>query len=361
MEDKKIIEKFNPNKPARISSELYEFERWRLQLDVYPMRLLFMISQAVGKEMSSELFPLEFKTDQVMEYLNLTGTGRKFELLADALKEFRSNAGLDMIVKDAKGRNKAVGISFITDYQATEHGTLQFHLNPKARNLLVNLQQYTQIQPKYYLKLNTEYQNWFYPYLKMRAECGEWVASIPELIHALRLDELPLYQLSSANARFLQNVLGIEKPKGWKYDPSGANKTWEYTRNKNGEYKGTLYTISKETDIMVTAYPKKDGRQYTSVVFVISYKKKQKAKGQERPAAAQNMEPDLFTQLNGSTPMVVISVKEKYPTGTRFFTQQDLIKMVEKKEYKNMTEAINAIEGEGYEYSSEDKCWHKLQ
>lgn len=358
MEEKKIIEKFNPNKPARISSELYEFERWRLQLDVYPMRLLFMISQAVGKEMSSELFPLEFKTDQVMEYLNLTGTGRKFEILAQALQDFRSKAGLDMIVKDAKGRNVAVGMSFITDYQATEHGTLQFHLNPKARNLLVNLQQYTQVQPKYYLKLTTDYQNWFYPYLKMRAERGEWVASIQELIHALRLDELPLYKLSSANARFLQNVLGIEKPQGWAYDPRGGNKPWNYTRNKNGEYKGTLYAISKETDIIVTAYPKKEGRQYSSVVFFITYKKKAKAK--EQPTVTQPMEPDLFSQLNDSTPMVVISVKEKYPEGTRFYNQQDLMKMVEQKKYKNMSEAIAAIEGEGFKYVQDDKCWHKL-
>ena len=99
---------------------------------------------------------------------------------------------------------------------------------------------------------------------------------IDTLKEMLCIDNLKTYdpeQSKNANEYFFRKVLGIEKPKGWKIKPQGKNEPWDYTRDKDKEVGGTLGTITKETDINVSAIPIKEGRTYTKVRFDISRKK----------------------------------------------------------------------------------------
>ena len=80
----------------------------------------------------------------------------------------------------------------------------------------------------------------------------------------LYLSESKSYnQLKNANEKFFNKVLGIEKPKEWKYnsEDESANVPWNFYQER-GKTTGTLYTISVSTDINACAYPIKEGKTY---------------------------------------------------------------------------------------------------
>ena len=47
---------------------------------------------------------------------------------------------------------------------------------------------------------------------------------------------------------------------------------WDYTTSREGSPNGTLYTISRETDIRVRACAVKEGRSYAKIIFFIDLK-----------------------------------------------------------------------------------------
>lgn len=293
------VERFNVAKPARISQDLFEFEKCRWRMGVLPARLLMMVSQQVSKEPAEQddLFPLEFSLDTVFKYLGLTDDNARYAKLASACDEFLKN-GLSVKTTTKRGATRWVGITFINKYEfSTDYPALRLKVNPDARQFLCNLHQYALLQPKHYLKLSTEYQNWFYPYLKMRHLLGSWEVLIEDLLFMLYLEKSPAYTTDkNANRNFFERVLGITKPKDWKYNApkevkvkkerkadkdkkeeetlvvQQPNKPWEYARNDRGEFIGTLYTISKETDINVTAFPIKKKGKYVAIHFEVGLK-----------------------------------------------------------------------------------------
>lgn len=274
--DKKvqIQNKFYDMKAARISKDMFEFDKTRWRMGVLPYRLLMMISQSVCEQGENNLFPiLEYSIDTIFKYLGLSEKdGRRYDKLADACAEFREK-GLDLRIVKSNGAIRWVGISFITKYEfASDHPSVSFTVNDEARKFLVNLQQYAKMKPQFYLKLSTEYQNWFYPYLKMK--CGklpQWEEEIETLKYMLYLDKSPAYTTDQhANKNFFTRVLGIRKPKGKAND----NQPWEFLTDSKGNFTGTLAGICANTDINVTAYPVMVKGKYTRIHFDLSKKSK---------------------------------------------------------------------------------------
>ena len=140
------------------------------------------------------------------------------------------------------------------------------------------MKRWCSMQPKFYLKLSTEYQNWFYTFLRKELNLQTKITvEIDVLKEMLYLDKTASYdpkKNKNANENFLKRVIGIQKPKDWKYTKNGKNKPWEYIKNKNGEFSGTLASITQYTDMNVTAYAERDGRSYTAITFEISAKAK---------------------------------------------------------------------------------------
>ena len=274
--------KFDPNAPVRVSSRLYDLDKCRWKMSTHGYRMLFALAQGLR---DGDLFhEVSFRKEELFRYLGLTTTNRRHEVLADTLKEVRQS-GLDTVSVNPKtGKRTWIGMSWITDYQFSEDaGAVNIRMNETAVPYLSELKQYATIQPKTYLRLSTDYQNWLYPLLKMRCGLGRWEMSIDNIVESLNLLEIDSYnKLKCKNAimNILRNVIGIEASQAFKDEQKAAKAekraskpvAWDYVKNKEGKPSGTLWTIASETDIQVWAYPIKEGRSYSKVVFLIKEK-----------------------------------------------------------------------------------------
>ena len=74
--------------------------------------------------------------------------------------------------------------------------------------------------------------------------------------------------------KFFNKVIGIKKPKTWKYNSAAEldNEPWDYYTEDN-KPTGTLYNITASTDINVTAFPIKEGKAYAKICFIVGHKK----------------------------------------------------------------------------------------
>lgn len=279
---KKERTKFDPNAPVRVSSRLYDLDKCRWKMSTHGYRMLFALAQ--GLRDGDLFYEVSFRKDELFRYLGLTSTNRRHEVLAETLKEVRKS-GLDTVTINPKtGKRTWKGMSWITDYEFKEESNAVYiKMNETAVPYLSELKQYATIQPKTYLKLSTDYQNWLYPLLKMRCGLGRWELSIENLIESLNLQEVDSYnkaKCKNAIMNILHYVIGIETSQAYK-DEQKAAKTekrpakpvaWDYVKDKAGEPSGTLFTIASKTDINVWAYPLKEGRAYAKVVFIIQEK-----------------------------------------------------------------------------------------
>ncbi len=340
-----VVKKYNDISPARISAELYELSKYRWKMNVFPQRLFYMVSQTVSTQPADqgELFPLEYPLEAVFKYLGLENSNRRYEVLAEALEEFRK-VGYDIMTIKPNGRRRWSGMSFIMAYEmAEDYPALRIKVNEDAKPLLCQLHQYTQVQPKIWLKLSTEYQNWFYSFLKLHWMQGQFETTIQYLIEQLFLENTPSYTTDrEATRNFFRRVIGIEKPKGWRYK-EGRNKPWDYMHDKNGQFTGTLAVISRETDINVTAYPIMEKGKYVAIHFDISKKAKyitkkeadvihQKATGHdiqdmgkpERKGRSKSKKPETIKDLFSGCPIVEErQVPEQTPTTTPKYEVSD--------------------------------------
>lgn len=267
-------------KSAHISTDIFLYGQTRWRMGVRPFRLLMMVCQAISSEQGQmPLFPeYVFPLDKVFKYLGLENTNQRYDLLAEDLKEFLSSC-VENKTYTKRGARRWVGTSFITWYQLDEEDPLlRVQINENARSYFIGMKRWCSMQPKFYLKLSTEYQNWFYTFLRKELNLQTQITvEIDVLKEMLYLDKTASYDLKknpNANDNFFKYVIGIQKPKDWKYTKNGKNKAWEYTKNKNGEFSGTLAGITQYTDMNVTAYPIKTGRSYTAITFEISAKAK---------------------------------------------------------------------------------------
>lgn len=294
------IEKYNENKVVRVSQELYQLDKIRWRMSTLGYRLLFAISQSVSS-IEEEILPdVGFDKQSLFKYLGLDNNNDKYNRLAETLAEVGQNM-LQFATKKKNGAQVWQGYTWITAYNlAMDEKYVQICINPKVRQFLMQLNKYACIQPKYYLKLSSDYQNWFYPYFKNYVKLHQWKVSIDDLKNALELTESPTYdpkKNKNANERFLSDVIGIrinDKVKAEQRAAKAEKRTaklieWDYVTDKNTKkVMGTLAAISQFTDINVTACAVKTGRSYTHLVFFMSEKTTSISRNRKEQEAAKN-------------------------------------------------------------------------
>lgn len=276
------------NFPARISSQLFCYGKYRWNMAVRPFRLLMMVTQTLAKEKHPlpTLFPeYTFPLNKVFEYMGISNCGNRYDLIIDDMKELMSTV-IDEKETTKKGKVRWTGKTLITNcYIDGETNQLCVQINENSREYLVGMQRWAELQPKIYLKLSTKLQNWFYAYFKKEVFIAKNTtkpiriyAKINVLKEMLYLDEMKTYdptQNKNANEKFFSRVLGITKPKGWKFNSEETllNTPWDYVIGTDNNPTGTLYNITKNTDINAYAYPIKEGKAYTQICFIINRKK----------------------------------------------------------------------------------------
>lgn len=287
MDGKQRIDRFKEYKPVRVSQELYEVGKVRFKMGVYGYRLLYALAQSLNYN-QKDLFPeYGFDIQAIFKYLNIDSNGRRYEILNEALNDIGENI-LNIKTYKKNGAVRWQGMAWITKFDfATDEKLLNIQVNEAVKPFLLNLKQYALIRPKDYLNLSTEYQNWFYPYLKNVAKLGRWRVSIEDLKQALFLENTDSYNPNknkNAIPYFLDRVIGIQISQKAKLENQTATKAkrkpklieWDYTKDKSGNPTGTLYGITQGTDINVTASVEKTGRSYTHITFLLSEKSKRK-------------------------------------------------------------------------------------
>lgn len=282
MEERKKLSKFNQNKPIRVSSELYDFSKVRWVMNTHEYRLLFGLAQCVepGTLFNTQL---SINKEDLFSFLGLENTNRRYEIMRQTLEGVREK-GLELVDVDKRGRRTWMGLSWITYWELSEAGDfVNIDINERAVPMLVSLKQYALIQPKTYLKLDTDYQNWIYPLLKLRCNLHRWETTIDEISDALKLGAKDSYnkdKCKNAVMNILRWVIGIEPSERYKEDLRQAKLlkrepnyyAWDYTKDGKGNPTGTLYSISALTDINVTACAVKEGRSYNKIIFYLSEK-----------------------------------------------------------------------------------------
>lgn len=262
--------------------------------------MLFAIGQSIGKNDDDAYQNIAFEVQSMFKYLGLENNNDRYVRLAETLEEI-SRSPLLISRKKKNGARIWQGYAWITSYLLCEDDNyVHITVNPNVRSFLINLAQYACIQPKYYLKLSSDYQNWFYPYLKNYVKLHKWKVSIEDLKNALDLLDTPTYdpkQYRNANERFLTRVIGIKQSarakaeqRAAKMEKRAANPIeWDYiTDPKSKMPTGTLASITQHTDINVTACPIKTGRSYTHIVFFMSEKASTVSRNRKEQEAAKN-------------------------------------------------------------------------
>lgn len=325
-------DKISKDKVAKISTDLFLYGKTRWRMGVRPFRLLCMVAQTLSSEKEVpgqlSLFKTEYTYSpaKVFEYLGLENTNQRYELLISDIMEVMSTV-IQYKTVSKRGAIRWKGISLLSYCDIDEEtGRIVVQINENARGYLVGMNRWCALQPKYYLKLSSEYQNWFYVFLKKEAGVQPSITvEIETLKEMLCLDDAKSYNPEfnkNANEYFFKRVLGIEKPKGWIFK-KGKNKPWDFIKDKDGEITGTLGTICKETDINVSAFPIKEGRSYTQICFEISRKKSTLSKVEqeqlhkkltafdlddmgkpERKGRSKKKAPQSMADIFSSTPMV---------------------------------------------------------
>lgn len=383
------IEKYNENKVVRVSQELYQLEKIRWRMSTLGYRLLFAISQSVSS-IEEEILPdVGFEKQSLFKYLGLENNNDKYNRLAETLAEVGQNM-LQFATKKKNGAQVWQGYTWITAYNlAVDEKYVQICINPKVRKFLMQLNKYACIQPKYYLKLSSDYQNWFYPYFKNYVKLHQWKVSIDDLKNALELSDSRTYdpqKNKNANERFLSDVIGIrinekvkEEQRAAKAEKRAAKLIeWDYAIDKKTKKPvGTLAAITQHTDINVTACPVKTGRSYTHIVFFMSEKAATVSSARkEKEAAANSAEADMgkrqqtrkrsgknqdmrsiMKDLFSSEPSVqaipnpaFVPMPEKEPRRYEYNEEQikEMAKMA-KMTFKQMVEKLNLLHDEkGY-------------
>jgi hypothetical protein len=298
-------DKVSENKVAKISTDLFLYGKTRWRMGVHPFRLVCMVAQTLSSEEDKQLplFQTEYSysLDKVFYYLGLEKNKARYNLLFQYMEEAMGTV-ISYKSTTKKGKVRWKGLTLISYCDIDEEsGRMIVQPNERAREYLVGMKRWCALQPKYYLKLSSEYQNWFYMFLKKEAinMKASVVVDIETIKYMLCLDEVKSYNAKhnkNANENFFKRVLGIVKPKDWKYKSKGINTPWDYMKEekkkddeqltstkkveekkkgrkkKEKEFSGTLAAISQYTDINVSAFPIKEGRSYTKICFEISRK-----------------------------------------------------------------------------------------
>ena len=279
--------------PAKVSEELFNPKKWLWKMEVHPYRLLMMLSQTVDKDNENMFFGAvhEWPLETIFKYLGIESSNKRYDVMYAACKDLASTCFSDVQELRERGAKRYVGITIIQKFEfCTDRSWLRIKINPDATKILSKLRRYALIQPRFYLKLDTMVQNTLYPYLKLQAPMHpQWTISLQELKEILGVSQTPSYnQGVNANTKFLNKVLGLERPKGKL--PKGT--PWDFTRNDKGEYIGNLISINAHKDLAVTASPVKTGRSYTHITFYLALRKKLITKKELMQQTKKNLNVD---------------------------------------------------------------------
>lgn len=311
------VVRFNDTAVVRLSEELYNIDKVRWSFSTFGYRTLFAIAQSIDRgTWYDDVF---IKQSAMFQFLGIAKSGQRYSILADALAEVRSTT---FTRRDEHTRKWNV-FGFLKNADFTEDGEfVHIEIDPKAKPLLFELKQFVQIQPVIYLNLRDEYQNWFYPMLKLRVgghaeHFCRWEMSIEDIATALQLEKkipnkgektrLGAYDKRNKDrvGNILKHVIGIKiSDEAQKENRLAATEKrtpkeipWDYTTSRAGIPNGTLYTISHETDIRVRACAVKEGgRAYSKVVFFIDLKEESLSESyreQEHLRVLQSAEQDM--------------------------------------------------------------------
>lgn len=294
-EDENLVPVKHPNYkhevPAKVSEELFNPKKWLWKMEVHPYRLLMMLSQTVDNEASFFDTIHEWPLETIFKYLGIEKTNQRYDILYAACKDLASTCFSDVQELKERGAKRYVGITIIQKFEfCTDRTWMRIKVNPDAVKILGKLRRYALIQPRFYLKLDSMAQNTLYPYLKMQAPMHpQWTISLQELKEILGVSQTPSYNKGvNATTKFLNKVLGLERPKGKL--PKGT--PWDFTRNDKGEYIGNLFSINAHTDLAVTACPVKTGRSYTHITFYLALRKKLITKKELMQQTKKNLTAD---------------------------------------------------------------------
>lgn len=299
------VDSYNPNKPARLSNDLFDITKSVSTLSsTHGLKLVYAIAQAVQDkqvETISGLPRINMSVQAAFDYLDLRSSNRRYELLKAAFEAVMNNS-LHLVQKDAKGNSIFRGMSWISWYEfSTGRNRLYIVVNPMAIPFLLQLSRYASIQPKYYNELSTTYQLWLYPFLKNKQKMRSFKIRIDELKKLLNSDQKESYtdEMRGTNV-FFKRVLGITISQAAKEENARAKKMkeapafipWDYVLDKSGKPTGTLYNINAHTDLMVSARGIKSGRSYEEIEFLFTSPDFFK-KGSPKE---QSYTPDLFSE-----------------------------------------------------------------
>lgn len=299
------VDSYNPNKPARLSNDLFDITKSVSTLSsTHGLKLVYAIAQAVQDkqvETISGLPRINMSVQAAFDYLDLRTSNRRYELLKAAFEAVMNNS-LHLVQKDSKGNSIFRGMSWISWYEfSTGKNRLYIVINPMAIPFLLQLSRYASIQPKYYNQLSTTYQLWLYPFLKNKQKMRSFKVRIDELKKLLNSDQKESYtdEMRGTNA-FFKRVLGITISQAAKEENARAKKAkespafipWDYVLDKSGKPTGTLYNINAHTDLMVSARGIKSGRSYEEIEFLFTPPEFFKESG----AKGQFYTPDLFAE-----------------------------------------------------------------
>ena len=193
-------ERQSMEKAAHISTEIFVYGRTRWRMKVRPFRLLMMVCQAISSEKGQlPIFPeYVFPLGKVFTYLGLEKTKGRYDILAEDLREFLSSC-VEIKSYTKRGAQRWTGTSFITWYLLDEEeSVLNIQINEKARDYLFGMNRWCSMQPKFYLRLSTEYQNWFYTFLRKELSFKPKITvEISVLKEMLYLDKTPSYNTTN--------------------------------------------------------------------------------------------------------------------------------------------------------------------
>lgn len=325
-EEKKGLLPYNENAIMRVSQELYEVGKMRWKLSTFGFRLLYAI--AIASDLADDLeFPeIVFEKKEIVKWLGLETHKDWNSVLMKTLEEVRRE-GLHKAVIKPNGKKIWSGYSWFSSWHVEEDtNRVIVRLNSDVRPFLLNLKRYTQLQPKHYLCLSTEYQNWFYPYLKNAVKLGKWEVKIDDLKEALYLENTSSYnpkENKNATENFLKWVVGIKVSKKAKEENQLAKAQkrkprlieWDYTTEK-GKPSGTLWALNEYTDLNVTASVEKEGRSYKTIHFFLSLKgktEKDKANAQIVINATEKIDQDFGRQQQKNARTGAKSLKNLVP------------------------------------------------
>lgn len=278
-----LAKPFRETIPSRIGAELFDLQKHVFCWEIAPMRLLLMIAQEYNYLGSEKSLKTErvWNVSDVYKALRIEDAPRRHIIVADLIDKVTSlKVTYKKYKQDGSIISEGINIFEYAKFDSTQR--LCIKITRSALPYLCEFNRFSQILPINYLKLNNSYKLWFYMYFHLWAKTGKIQVALMDLISTLGLDNKNSYtryntidgkSIGDKNWKdnFCKVILGIVRPKGWKYKPKGKNENWEYLKDSEGNEIGTLATISKETDLTVNAYAYKSANT-VYIDFVIERK-----------------------------------------------------------------------------------------